>query len=234
LQQDLDGLRRQFGPQKSMMTIDDPNSGLPLKIEFNRNMLNASLRFLSYNATQASLLPALIHRATQGGLAPLAAQTIMTARQVGDQLASGMQNSVICSEDVPFFTAADIDPVAISRTYQGADQLDALLEICKLWPRGPVDADLHSPLKSDIPTLLLSGEADPVTPPADAERAALGLARHRHLILSGEGHGQVATGCVPTLMAEFLDAAAPTMIDATCLERHGPAPFFVTMTGPAP
>src|SRR3984885_5247542 len=78
LQQDLDGLRRQFGPQKSMLTIDDPNSGLPLKIEFNRNMLNASLRFLSYSASQAALLPTLIHRAAEGSLAPLAAQTIMT------------------------------------------------------------------------------------------------------------------------------------------------------------
>ena len=234
LQLDLDGLRRQFGPQKSMITIDDPNSGLPLKVEFNRNMLNASLRFLSYSATQASLMPTLIHRANRGSLAPLAAQTIMTSAQVADQLASGMQNSVICSEDVPFFTAADIGRAAISGTYQGADQLDALREICKLWPRGPVDADLHAPLQSDIPTLLLSGEADPVTPPADAERAARGLARHRHLILSGEGHGQVATGCVPKLMAEFLDAAAPAKLDAACLERHSPAPFFVNMTGPAP
>ena len=62
-------------------------------------------------------------------------------------------------------------------------------------------------LHSDIPTLLLSGEADPVTPPADAERAARGLTHHRHLVLSGEGHGQVDTGCVPRLMAEFLDSA---------------------------
>src|SRR6202789_2859142 len=191
LRQDLAGLLLQFGPQKSPMSIDDPNDGLPLKIEFNRSMLDASLRFLSYNSTQASLLPTLIHRGAQGTLVPLAAQTIMTARQVADQLASGMQNTVICSEDVPFF-GADIDRAAISHTYQGMDQLDALLEICKLWPRGPVDADLHSPLKSDIPTLLLSGEADPVTPPADAERAARGLERHRHLVLSGEGHGQVA------------------------------------------
>jgi len=197
-------------------------------------MLNASLRFLSYTATQASLLPTLVHRAYEGALAPLAAQTIMTARQVGDQLASGMQNSVICSEDVPYFTAANIDRAALSRTYQGADQLDGLIEICKLWPHAPIDPDLHSPLRSDIPTLLLSGEADPVTPPADAERAARGLARHRHLILSGEGHGQVATGCVPRLMAEFLDAAAPDRLDAGCLERHSPAPFFVSATGPAP
>jgi pimeloyl-ACP methyl ester carboxylesterase len=234
LAQELDGLRRQFGPQKSALTLDDPNSDLPFKMDFNRSVLSASLRFLSYSATQASLLPTLIHRAAEGAFAPLAAQTIMTARQVSDQLASGMQNSVVCSEDVPFFPAGAVDETVISRTYLGAEQLDALLEICKLWPRGAVDPDLHAPLRSDIPTLLLSGEADPVTPPADAERAALGFARHRHLILSGEGHGQLATGCVPRLMAEFLDSAAPESLDAACLEGHRPAPFFVSMTGPAP
>lgn len=180
------------------------------------------------------MLPTLIHRAAEGALAPLAAQTVMTARQVGDQLAIGMQNSVICSEDVPFFGAAPVDAAAISRTYQGPDQVDGFREICKLWPRGPVDSDLHSPLKSDIPTLLLSGEADPVTPPADAERAAQGLANYRHLILRGEGHGQVATGCVPELMAAFLDSAAPKRLDAACLDAHRPAAFFVSMTGPAP
>ena len=234
LKQDLETLRRQFGATTSPIIIDDPNNGSPLKIEFGRDMLSASLRFLSYNATQASLLPTLLHRAAEGALAPLAAQTVMTSRQLADQLASGMQNTVICSEDVPFFPAAGIDRAAIDRTYQGADQLDALVEICKLWPRGPVDADLHSPLVSDIPALLLSGEADPVTPPADAERAARGFLRHRHLVLSGEGHGQVSTGCVPKLMAEFLDTAAPEKLDASCLEGHRAAPFFVSMTGPAP
>ena len=44
---------RRFGPQKSPITIDDPNSGLPLQIEFNRGMLNAALRFLSYSASSS-------------------------------------------------------------------------------------------------------------------------------------------------------------------------------------
>jgi pimeloyl-ACP methyl ester carboxylesterase len=234
LRRDLDDMRGRYGSQKSMITMDDPDSGLPLKLEFNRSVFNAGLRFLSYSATEASMLPTLIHRGAQGALGPLAAQTIMTSRQASAQIAIGMQNSVICSEDVPFFALSDSDRAAITRTYQGADQLDGFEQICSSWPRGPVDADLHSPLRSEIPTLLLSGEADPVTPPKDAERAAQGLAHHRHLILSGEGHGQVGTGCIPRLMAEFLDAAAPEKLDASCLNEHRPAPFFVGMTGPAP
>jgi pimeloyl-ACP methyl ester carboxylesterase len=233
LPNELSALVQKFGPQKATVTIDDPNSGLPLDIEFNRRILNAALRLLSYSSTQASLLPALIHEAAHGKLRPLAAQSVMNMRQISDQLANGMQYSVICSEDEPYF-AGNIDRAAMAKTYQGTDMVDALREICALWPRGPVDADLHAPLHSDIPTLLLSGEADPVTPPLDAERAAEGLTRHRHLILKGEGHGQLSTGCMPILAADFLDNAAPDKLDAGCLERHTPEPFFLSMTGPSP
>ncbi|HEV7359357.1 MAG TPA: alpha/beta fold hydrolase [Steroidobacteraceae bacterium] len=234
LQDDLTNLLREYGPKKTPVTIDDPNSGLPLDIEFNRRILDAALRMLSYSSMQASLLPTLIHGAAHGKLRPLAAQSVMNMRQISDQLANGMQYSVICSEDEPFFAAANIDRAAMAKTYQGTDMMDALHEICGLWPRGPVDADLHAPLHSEVPTLLLSGEADPVTPPVDAERAAVGLTRHRHLILKGEGHGQLATGCMPTLTADFLDNLAPDKLDATCLDRHTPEPFFLSMTGPAP
>jgi pimeloyl-ACP methyl ester carboxylesterase len=234
LQSELAGLRRRFGTERQPLSLPDPSSGLPLQVDFNRAMLNAALRFLSYNATEASLLPSLLHQGAIGNLAPLATQTIMMARQIGDQLSSGMQNSVICSEDQPRFPASATDRQRVVGTYQGSDQLDALAEICKLWPRGPVDADLHASLHSDVPALLLSGEADPVTPPDDAERAARGLVRHRNIVLKGEGHGQLATGCIPKIMADFFDAADPRALDVTCLERHRPAPFFVDMTGPAP
>jgi pimeloyl-ACP methyl ester carboxylesterase len=145
-----------------------------------------------------------------------------------------MQNSVICSEDVPYFALSANARAQLAATYQGTQQLDALEEICREWPRGPVDADLHQALLSDVPTLLLSGEADPVTPPSDAQRLAAGLKRARQVILEGEGHGQVATGCVPRVIAEFLDAPDARALDVSCLERHRAAPFFVSATGPAP
>jgi pimeloyl-ACP methyl ester carboxylesterase len=234
LQPELDGLLKQFGPQRVTVTLDDPNDAVPKQVDFTRSILGASLRFLSYSATQASLLPALIHQGAHGVFAPLAAQTIMSTRQVGDQLAAGMQYSVLCSEDAPFIAAADVDRAALAKTYQGTDQIDAMLEVCKLWPRGPMDADLHSPLHSDVPTLLLSGEADPVTPPADADRAARGLTVKRHLVLSGEGHGQLGVSCVPRLMANFLNTADPDGLDTACLRGHSVEPFFVSLSGPAP
>jgi pimeloyl-ACP methyl ester carboxylesterase len=241
LAQDLSVLLHQFGSRQTPITVDDPNSGAPMQLQFSHNFLAAALRLLSYSSSSAALLPTLIHqgaRALQddphGTLAPLAAQTIMTNRDLKNMLANGMHYSVVCSEDVPFYNAVNVDRAALERTYMGAEIVDVFQEVCKLWPKGPVDADLHSPLHSDVPTLLLSGEADPVTPPAGAERVARGLTRHRHLVLSGEGHGQLGTSCVPRLMAAFLDSADPDKLDSSCLEKHSAAPFFVSTAGPAP
>ncbi len=235
LAEELARLRSRFaGDASEPVKLPDPESGEPRSIDMNRLLLAAALRFLSYSAVEASLLPALLHAADSGDAAPLAAQAIMTARQVSGQIALGMQNSVVCSEDWPFYAAARIDRAALVRTYQGTEQLDGIDDICALWPRGPVDADLHAPWISTIPVLLLSGELDPVTPPQDAQRAAKGLRRHRHLVLHGEGHGQLATGCVPRLMAQFLTAPDPAALDAHCLDSHAPAPFFLSPSGPAP
>lgn len=234
LSTELKTLRRRFGPERQPLTIADPGSGLPLEILFGRRVLNAALRLLSYSGGGASLVPVLLHEAAGGDLAPLAAQSVMLTRQVGNSLAVGMQNTVICSEDVPSFAVSEAERRALTATYQGTDQLDALGQICQEWPRGPVDADLHRPLRSAIPTLLLSGEVDPVTPPGDAERAARGLLHHRLLVLAGEGHGQLATGCVPQLIARFLADADAEHLDTHCLERHRSPPYFLATTGPAP
>jgi pimeloyl-ACP methyl ester carboxylesterase len=97
-----------------------------------------------------------------------------------------------------------------------------------------VDADLRAPLRSTVPALLLSGEADPVTPPELAARAAQGYADVRHVVVRGQGHGQIGVACAARLVAGFLDARTAQGLDATCLDAAAPAPFFLEMTGPAP
>ena len=85
--------------------------------------------------------------------------------------------------------------------------------MCADWPRGPIDADLHAPLASQVQALLLSGGADPVTPPTFGAEAAKGFAQSQHLVLPGQGHGQLLQPCVDRLMAQFLDAAISEVHD---------------------
>ena len=84
------------------------------------------------------------------------------------------------------------------------------------------------------PVLLLSGEDDPITPPANAERAARTLSNSLSLVAPGQGHGNVFRGCIPRIMAQFIDAAAVKGLDTSCVKDIKPFPFFVSFSGPHP
>jgi len=60
------------------------------------------------------------------------------------------------------------------------------------------------------------------------------LRNSRHLVLEGQGHGQLGVGCIPRLIAEFVTAASLQDLDANCVRRAAPAPFFLSFSGPAP
>jgi pimeloyl-ACP methyl ester carboxylesterase len=109
---------------------------------------------------------------------------------------------------------------------------DTRMRPCEFWPKGDIPASYRDPVKSDKPVLLLSGEADPVTPPAWAEETAKHLSKSRHLVVPGAGHGVSATGCVPRLIEQFLKDADPAQLDASCVQKQHRPPFFTTYSGP--
>src|SRR5690606_10410629 len=211
----------------------DPAEGRVTTATFTIGHLQGVVRLLSYSAQTASLLPLLVSEAHAGNHGPLAAQAGILLRGLSDGLSFPMHNSVICTEDYPFFPGAP--PADASAAYLGTAIVDALAQICARWPRGEIDADFKEPLVSDRPVLLLSGENDPVTPPAYAEQTiAAGLTNAGHLVGDGQGHGLAVVGCVPRLLRAFLESPAPAALDAECLAAESPAPFFLTFLGPGP
>jgi pimeloyl-ACP methyl ester carboxylesterase len=233
---DYQELRRKLAAKPVKLTVNDPVSGAPRELEFSAALFAGALRLASYSADQAALLPLSLHLANRGQYAPLATQYLLTASGYDSVLAYGMHNSVVCTEEVPFYDAARIDRAALEQTFLGSSQLDSLQALCADWPTGPIDNDLHAPLASKVPALLLSGGADPVTPPAFGAEAAKGFTPAQHIVLPGQGHGQLLQPCVDRLMAQFLDGAArgKASVDAACLKDLAPTPFFLSLNGPAP
>jgi len=211
-----------------------PSSGRFERMLFGHNEMAVAVRLLAYHPNSIALLPLLISEAGKGNFLPLASQYQMTIIAMSDALAIGMHNAIMCTEDVPFLDDATIDYDGIAETYMGSMQLSTLKAICSVWPAGPIDTDFKSPLATDLPVLLLSGDADPITPPRYAELAAVELNRTRHLVGKHQGHGQIAVGCTKRLVAGFVEAADPETIDATCLERSFVMPFFLDFSGPMP
>jgi pimeloyl-ACP methyl ester carboxylesterase len=89
---------------------------------------------------------------------------------------------------------------------------------CQVWDVPPLPDAARGPVESGIPTLLMSGEFDPVTPPAWAQRAARALSTAYLFEYPGVGHGASAVdGCPRRMMIDFLrdPSRAP---EAGCIE----------------
>jgi pimeloyl-ACP methyl ester carboxylesterase len=205
----------------------DPTSGEWREEVPHYEHLSGVLRFYSYMSLTASLLPLIVHQAHSGDYTALLAMMRMLAHDLGGQIAAGMHNTVICTEDADEIIAQG----DLEHTLLGRDFVDYLQAQCAVWPRGTRPADFRTPLTGSIPALLISGEFDPVTPPRYGDRVAAQLEHARHVVLRGQGHSHFSTGCIPKLSAQFIERADALGLDASCLERIAPPPPFSSLYG---
>jgi len=226
-------LQQRFAGSSVEVFTADPETGEPKSIELDESHLQGVVRLMSYSDATVALLPLLIDAAYQGNYEPLAAEAELQIAALEESLGFAMHNSVVCTEDAPWFPAGtDADAADL---YLGSTVIDGLSAICDSWPAGVIDEDFKQPVQSDRPVLLLSGEHDPVTPPAYAEQAiAGGLSNARHIVGRAQGHSIAAVGCVPKLLREFVLSADPAAPDPACLAAEPPMPFFLSFQGPAP
>ncbi|MBN2004192.1 MAG: alpha/beta hydrolase [Anaerolineae bacterium] len=211
------------------LKIPDPVSGEPVSFQMTRSRFTNMIFNLLYTPELAALLPLNIHAAYRdGNFAPLIAQATAGG---GAGLYWGMFYAILCTEDIPQITPEQAARGA--ETYFG-DMFDMANQVCEAWPRGEYPADQNTPLASDTPVLLLSGEADPITPPQYAETVAQTLPNSLHLIAPELGHGIAMRGCVPRLLTDFIETASVANLDTACVQDITPPPFFVSFTGPKP
>jgi pimeloyl-ACP methyl ester carboxylesterase len=177
------------------------------------------------------MVPLLLDRATRNDF-----QALLALALAGDQsenMSTGMQLSVLCSED-----ASQVDDEAVTRASNGSvfgrHLASGQLEACRIWPRGSVPASYFEPVVSDVPALVLSGDFDPVTPPAWGESVVKHLRNGRHFIAAGTGHGVATTPCGVRVVGEFLERGSAAQLDTSCLTEPRRPPFFLKPSGPDP
>lgn len=215
------------------ITYEDIATGQLTTTTLTREQLAVTLRLMSYSSQTAAILPSMLFDAIENdNLAPLVRQAEMQSESLGQALSTGMHHAVVCTEDVPFFTKTD--ETTTKPSYLGNDVLGAIKATCESWPAGIIDEQFKQPLESDTPTLILSGGADPITPPAYGELALQTLGNAKHIINESQGHMQAPFGCMPILLAQFVEIADAQSLDTDCLERLRPTPFFVDASGPLP
>jgi pimeloyl-ACP methyl ester carboxylesterase len=192
--------------------------------------LVALIRMFAYTPETAALIPHTVAQSLAGNDIPLMGQHRILEQGIESLARSGMQLSVICSEDADRLVPSDAD----AETLLGKRMAEVLKAQCAIWPRGQRPADFNEPSKGDTPILVLEGELDPVTPPRYGEQVMQHLDNARLIIAKGQGHNIIGRGCVPKLVSEFMDTLAPKTLDAGCVDELGPTPYFIDFNGAAP
>lgn len=209
-------LVRRYDESPVTLSLVDPETGEAHDAYLDGAALRSVLFQLLYVPRMSAILPKIVADLEQGDTRYLES---MWPLLVFDQpVAEGMYYSVICAED------ADIDvgaiPVETLRPEIAAtarDDIQTYVDTCARWQVDLLPPAVDDPVVSDIPTLLLSGRFDPVTPPEFARAASVGLSNATALVDPTGSHGVAFNNpCVNDIMQAFLNdpLSAP---DAGCL-----------------
>jgi pimeloyl-ACP methyl ester carboxylesterase len=197
-----------------------------IHLELSRDELNEAIRFRLYSE-ESNQIPRFIARAFAGDFAEIAKLALRQRRLAarGGLLSVGMYLSVTCSEDVAFIDPAEARRLAAG-TFLGTYRVDQQVRACAAWPRGKLPADYLEDVRSNVPTLLISGVRDPVAPPIWGEQVARHLTQVTHLVLPAGFHG-LPDACTTRLMNAFVIQGGPKGLDTACVAQMRPLPFLI-------
>ena len=122
-----------------------------------------------------------------------------------DFRSSGMYFSVHCADEAPFTTQAQVERASNTHP-QLAPYLepDSIFDICGFWGSEPNDIK-SAPLDANIPTLILAGRFDPITPPDWGRRAGSVIPGSHYVEFPSAAHGVLGSSdCSFDISLEFL------------------------------
>ena len=207
--------------------LDDPRVSYPERI-VGQNVFDVTFSAL-YDADQARLVPTMIDELRRGDTRTFDNLNLLNLLNL-HFISIGMFISVDCNEEVPFSS-----PEKVTAAMTGNARYDALargpgtqgpgaFETCAYWNAGTAPPIENQPVTSDIPTLVLAGELDPITPPADGRRVAGELSNSTFLEFPGTGHGVSPSACGHEVVTAFLETLSDVS-DEPCLSGLSPLDF---------
>ena len=195
----------------------------PIKVSLSRNVVAEAVRYLLYNPGGASRVPLFLHQAAEGNFTPLAQAALNYRKNLVGTGSNGMYLTVTCAEDIPWVKRGEGESERFAQnTFLGDYRLKEQREACALWPRAKVDSDYFKPVRSDVPVLILTGEWDPVTPPANGDFVARTFPNSLKVVVPHGAHGLgglEGLDCVERLSAEFIERGTAKDLDTSCVKN---------------
>lgn len=176
-----------------------PQGGTASPVMISRNDFGYAVRGVLYNGNPTNAIADLIGRAVTSGDMSGFAQRYYDRQQSFNSLAHGLHLSIMCPEDVVSVTDAEVKS-ATANTFLGSYVIDEYRAACRLWPIAKIAPDFRTPVTVRVPTLLVSGHFDPVTPQQFADRIAKSLPLARQIVSPTTAHGSASRCPLPAVL----------------------------------
>ena len=207
--------------------VTNPANGQRYPAVLNGDGFISAIFQAMYDSSVLPAIPELIRRANNGDFTAL--EPIVAAISLDPSFMPAMYWSVICAED------ADFEPSFL--TYPGVrpelarDQAvnnQSIKDLCQAWKVRDLAPILGAPVTSTVPTLILNGRFDPITPPSNGLLASQTLSNSTVITVPTTAHGAFPAGgqCINQIMDTFL-ASPQLAVDTRCLAAL-PAITWVT------
>lgn len=218
----------------SIVTLTHPRTQKSHRIYIDDQIVSAWTRIILYSREITPILPLALYRATQNDYSQLFSIYALGLDNLSEGISEGLQTAILCAEDRQF---------SLLNTQNKPDSYARLLHlptpksfdrICEMFPKSILDANYFETIRSDVPTLLLSGKLDPVTPALWADKLSPQLSNSRHIIVEGGHHIVSRLGCMPRIIAKFIKAPNTlNTIEIECVDQIKTPHFFIDSAGPA-
>ncbi len=168
-------------------------------------------------------VPQIIYDASRGNFDYL---SFITGYLLTDSLSEGVFYEYNCQEDYAFTTIDQVKAEAKKYPTLGEylTSKDFVVEsdafnLCKTYFTGKPDPAIEQPVTSDIPTIVMSAEYDPVTPPSYGQEAARTLKNSYYFLYPGLGHGVTPADSCPLSMALAFVENPNQKPDDSCISK---------------
>lgn len=224
LEQDLAAVLSHAGESPLTVSVRAPWDGSTVTLALDDRDLAEGLFETLYDDYRTRALPFLIDRVARGDtdvLVPLVTQQLAWS----NLLAAGLTRTVDCVEELPFYGREPARRAGLARHLTE----DRTAASCSAWPVAAASERENEPVSSDVPALLLSGDRDPITPPAFARQLARSWPAAVQVEFPHRGHGAVwhvwGDPCPGDIARRFLDDPAGPL-DTACAASTPPGPFL--------
>lgn len=227
LEADVTALEQSLDATPYHGTIENPVLHRQTPITITGADAAAGLFNAFYDTGLIPQLPGLVEQLKSGTAGAIIDQLAINGIDFVNGAAEAQTAAVNCHDRAAFIHSDDTQRALAAHPHDSTLLLFSQLS-CADFGIAAAPKGFNDPVRSDIPTLVLGDEYDPITPPDQSKHTADSLSHSTFVKFPGLGHGAVFASpeCPEIIFRAFLATPSAT-VDTSCVASMGPPNWAV-------